>query len=56
MLSWALVFLIVVLIAAVLGFGSIAAAVSGIAQLLFFGFLILAVVVLITGRGGDALT
>lgn len=56
MLSWALLFFIVALVAAVLGFGGIAGAASGIAQLLFFGFLILAVVVLITGRGGRSLT
>ncbi len=56
MLSWALIFFIIAIIAAVLGFGGIAGAASGIAQLLFFGFLILAVVVLITGRGRNLLT
>lgn len=56
MLSWALLFFIIALVAAVFGFGGIAGAASGIAQLLFFGFLILAVIVLITGRGGNALT
>lgn len=56
MLSWALFFFLIAIVAAVFGFGGIAGAASGIAQLLFFGFLILAVVVLITGRGRDVLT
>ena len=41
MLHWALLFLIVALIAALLGFGGLAAASAGIAKLLFFVFLIL---------------
>lgn len=56
MLGWALFFFIVAIIAAIFGFGGIAGAASGIAQLLFFGFLIVAVVVLLTGRGRDMLT
>ncbi|NJL94052.1 MAG: DUF1328 domain-containing protein [Anaerolineae bacterium] len=56
MLSWALFFFIIAIVAALLGFGGIAGAASGIAQLLFFGFLILALVVLVTGRGRDLLT
>ena len=55
MLSWALFFFLIAIVAAVLGFGGIAGAASGIAQLLFFGFLILAVVALITGRGRNTL-
>ena len=51
MLSWAIVFFVIAIIAAVLGFGGIAGAASGIAQLLFIGFLILAVVLFFTGRG-----
>lgn len=51
MLSWALFFFVLAIIAAVLGFGGIAGAASGIAQLLFVGFLIVAVIVLLTGRG-----
>ena len=51
MLSWALLFFVIAIVAAIFGFGGIAGAASGIAQLLFFGFLILAVVVLLTGRG-----
>ncbi len=56
MLSWALLFFVIAIIAGLLGFGGVAGAATGIAQLLFFGFLILAVVVLITGRGRHMLT
>jgi len=49
MLYWALVFFVVALIAALLGFGGIAEASSGIAQILFILFLILFVVSLIAG-------
>jgi uncharacterized membrane protein YtjA (UPF0391 family) len=41
MLRWALMFFIVALIAAVFGFGGIAADASGIARILFFIFLVL---------------
>jgi len=44
MLSWALTFFIVAIIAAVLGFSTIAGAAAGIAKILFFVFLILAAV------------
>jgi uncharacterized membrane protein YtjA (UPF0391 family) len=47
MLGWALTFLIVALIAAVFGFGGIATASAGIAQILFFVFLALFVATLI---------
>lgn len=40
MLSWAVVFFIIALIAAIFGFGGIAAA-TGIAKILFFVFLVL---------------
>jgi uncharacterized membrane protein YtjA (UPF0391 family) len=56
MLSWALFFFLIAIIAAIFGFGGLAGAASGIAQLLFIGFLILAVIVLLTGRGRDVLT
>jgi len=56
MLSWALLFFVIAIVAAIFGFGGIAGAASGIAQLLFFGFLILAVVVLLTGRGRGLLS
>jgi uncharacterized membrane protein YtjA (UPF0391 family) len=41
MLGWAITFLIIALIAAVFGFGGIAAASAGIAKIIFFLFLIL---------------
>ena len=41
MLRWALIFFIVALLAAFLGFGGVAGAASGIAQILFFVFLVL---------------
>ena len=41
MLGWALTFLVVALIAAALGFGGIAGASAGIAQILFFVFIAL---------------
>ncbi len=47
MLSWALTFLVLALIAAVLGFGGIAAGAANIAQILFIVFLVLFVVSLI---------
>lgn len=49
MLRWALVFFVVALVAAVLGFGGIAIAAAGIGKVLFFGFLVLALVSLIAG-------
>jgi uncharacterized membrane protein YtjA (UPF0391 family) len=55
MLRWALIFLVVALIAGALGFGGLAGASMGIAQILFFVFLVLFVVSLIAhlvrGRG-----
>lgn len=53
-LSWALIFFVVAIIAAVFGFGGIASASAGIAQILFFIFLVLFAVSLIMGlaRGG----
>jgi uncharacterized membrane protein YtjA (UPF0391 family) len=44
MLYWALVFFVVALIAGALGFGGVASASAGIAQVLFVIFLILFVV------------
>jgi uncharacterized membrane protein YtjA (UPF0391 family) len=53
MLYWALIFLVVALVAAVMGFTGVAVAAAGIAKLLFFIFLVLFVVTLIMhmGRG-----
>lgn len=47
MLYWALVFFVIAVIAAVFGFGGIAAAAVGIAKILFFVFLALFVLTLI---------
>lgn len=54
MLSWALTFLVIALVAAAFGFGGIAGTAAGIAKILFFVFLILFVVSLIVGRGRSA--
>jgi len=54
MLRWALVFLVMALIAAALGFGGIAGTFAFFAKILFFVFLVLFVVSLIAGRrAGD---
>jgi uncharacterized membrane protein YtjA (UPF0391 family) len=50
MLRWAVLFLIIALIAGVLGFTNIAAGASNIAWILFVVFLILFVVSLVMGR------
>jgi uncharacterized membrane protein YtjA (UPF0391 family) len=49
MLYWAAVFFVVALVAALFGFGGIASASAGIAQILFFLFLVLFVASLIAG-------
>jgi uncharacterized membrane protein YtjA (UPF0391 family) len=49
MLSWALAFFIIAIIAAIFGFGGIAVGAAEIAKVLFFIFLVLFVVALITG-------
>jgi uncharacterized membrane protein YtjA (UPF0391 family) len=49
MLYWAVVFLIIALVAALFGFGGIAAAAVGIARFLFFLFVVIFVVTLILG-------
>ena len=50
MLHWAAVFFIIALLAAVFGFGGIAASAVGVAKILFVVFLVLAVVSLVFGR------
>ncbi|MGD9834926.1 MAG: DUF1328 domain-containing protein [Piscinibacter sp.] len=47
MLRYAIAFFVIALIAAVFGFGGIAASAAGIAQLLFYGFIVLAVISLV---------
>lgn len=49
MLGWTILFFVVALIAALFGFTTIAAGAAGIAKILFFVFLVLFVVSLITG-------
>ena len=53
MLNWALTFLVIAIVAAILGFGGVAATATDIAQLLFVVFLALFVISLIvsTARG-----
>ena len=50
MLHYAVVFLLVALVAAVFGFTSIAVPAAGIAKILFFIFLVLFIVSLVFGR------
>ena len=49
MLRWALIFFIISIIAAVFGFGGIAVAAAGIAKLLFFLFVVIAIAMLVIG-------
>jgi len=50
MLSWSIFFLIIALVAAVLGFSTIAGTAAGIAKLLFGVFLVLFLISLFFGR------
>lgn len=52
MLRWALIFFIVAIVAAVLGFGGIAGAATGIATILFWLFLAVCVVMFLFGLVG----
>ncbi|MEI7460716.1 MAG: DUF1328 domain-containing protein [Pirellula sp.] len=54
MLTWALTFLVVAIIAAVLGFGVVAGTAASIAKILFFVFLVLFVISLFFGGRGPA--
>lgn len=49
MLNWALLFLVIALIAGLLGFTPVMGAALGIARVLFFVFLVLFIVMLFTG-------
>jgi uncharacterized membrane protein YtjA (UPF0391 family) len=53
MLRWAVIFLIIAIVAAVLGFGGIAGEAAWIAKILLFVFLILFVVSFVLGRRGS---
>jgi uncharacterized membrane protein YtjA (UPF0391 family) len=50
MLGWSLTFLLIAILAAVLGFGGLAGTASSIAQVLFFVALLLLLVSLVRGR------
>ena len=50
MLNWTVTFLLLSLVALVLGFTSIAASFAGIAKILFFVFAVLLIVSFIAGR------
>jgi uncharacterized membrane protein YtjA (UPF0391 family) len=50
MLSWAVLFLVLALVAGLLGFTAIAGASIGIAKILFFVFLVLLLISLVAGR------
>lgn len=50
MLNWAVTFFVIAIIAALLGFTSIAGSAVEIAKILFFVFLIMAVVTLVYGK------
>ena len=52
MLYWALVFFIISVIAGVFGFGGVSVAAAGIAQILFYIFVVIFLVALITGLLG----
>jgi uncharacterized membrane protein YtjA (UPF0391 family) len=52
MLRWALIFFVIALISALFCFGGIAGIAADVAQILFFGFLILAAIVLVMGLAG----
>lgn len=49
MLKWALIFFIISIVAALFGFGNIAAGAAGIAKILFFVFIVLFLIMLIAG-------
>jgi uncharacterized membrane protein YtjA (UPF0391 family) len=52
MLYWALVFFIIAVVAGLLGFGGISVAAAGIAQLLFYIFVVIFLVARIAGLIG----
>lgn len=54
MLGYALAFLVIAIILAVIGFGTLAGVAATIAKILFFVFLVLFIISLFTGRRGVA--
>jgi len=55
MLYWAIVFLVISLVAGALGFGGISTAAAGISKILFFVFLVLAAITLVLIFAGVSL-
>ena len=49
MMSWALTFFIIAIVAAIFGFGGIAGTAAGIAKFLFFAFIVLFAISLTAG-------
>lgn len=49
MLRWAVIFLIIALVAALFGFGGVASTAVGIAKILFFVFIVLFIISLVIG-------
>jgi uncharacterized membrane protein YtjA (UPF0391 family) len=56
MLRWAIIFLVIALIAALFGFGNIAGAATGIAMILFWVFLAITVVLFLVSLLGGGRT
>jgi uncharacterized membrane protein YtjA (UPF0391 family) len=54
MLNWAVTFFVIAIVAALLGFTSIAGSAIDIAKILFFVFLVLAVIAFVSGRTRNA--
>lgn len=52
MLRWAVIFFVIAIIAALFGFGGIASTAAGIAQILFYIFLVLFLIALLFGLLG----
>ena len=50
MFSWAIAFFVIALLAAIFGFGGLAASAAGIAKIIFVVALILAVISFVAGR------
>jgi len=51
MLRWSLIFFVVALVAAIFGFGGIAVSAAAVAKILFYAFLVGALITLIMGMG-----
>lgn len=54
MLHWAVVFFVIALLAAIFGFGGLSASAAGMAKILFFVFLVFALISFLFGRRSPA--